>query len=208
MKSPYELLGVDRQASTAEIRKAYRDKAKTMHPDAGGDGDEFAALATAHDVLCDPEQRDHYDATGQMPDGAPPLDVEAQEVLLMLFAAAIEKSFQSLSPNIDLKAMVANDLAAKQRGLSEHNSQLGRRLERLQDAAKRLVVNAGEADTLTPRMRGMAESIKEQIGKVDNDIARHKRADEILGRYTWTGDEPTGFGVPPLNARTFRISQF
>lgn len=57
----YDLLGVDRRASTAEIKSAYRQRARLAHPDAGGSPDEFQALREAYEVLIDPVRRTAYD---------------------------------------------------------------------------------------------------------------------------------------------------
>ncbi|GGP59095.1 J domain-containing protein [Saccharothrix coeruleofusca] len=57
----YELLGVGRNASTAEIKSAYRSLAKVMHPDAGGSSGTFRILQEAYDTLRDPVRRREYD---------------------------------------------------------------------------------------------------------------------------------------------------
>ena len=62
----YQLLGIKRGATRAEIRKAYRRKAKTSHPDSGGSVEQFSALATAHEVLSDPRRREKYDMSGEI----------------------------------------------------------------------------------------------------------------------------------------------
>src|SRR5688572_6591812 len=62
---PYDVLGVPRTASIAEIRAAYRAAAKTAHPDAGGTPEGFARLNAAHDLLTDPDARAFYDQTGK-----------------------------------------------------------------------------------------------------------------------------------------------
>ena len=59
----YKLLGVEKGATTAQIKSAYRHKAKSFHPDAGGDPELFKNLNEAHDVLKDPQKRAHYDHT-------------------------------------------------------------------------------------------------------------------------------------------------
>jgi molecular chaperone DnaJ len=58
----YEVLGISREASEAEIRNAYRNLAKERHPDhPGGSAEEFSRLQEANAVLSDPNRRRQHD---------------------------------------------------------------------------------------------------------------------------------------------------
>lgn len=61
----YELLSVDKKATTEEIRKAFRKKALKEHPDKGGDPDKFKEVTAAYEVLSNPEKRQLYDDYGE-----------------------------------------------------------------------------------------------------------------------------------------------
>lgn len=72
MHSPYEVLGVPQDASSEEIRSAYRRLAKETHPDRHGGSTAAAArfreVTEAYTLLNDPEQRARFDQDGTVND--------------------------------------------------------------------------------------------------------------------------------------------
>ena len=67
-KNPYDVLGVKKDASQDEIKKAYRKLAMKHHPDKNK-GDKaseakFKEIFAAYETLSDPKKRQQYDAFG------------------------------------------------------------------------------------------------------------------------------------------------
>ncbi|HYI91538.1 MAG TPA: DnaJ domain-containing protein, partial [Beijerinckiaceae bacterium] len=75
MRDPYDILGVTRSASEAEIKKAFRKLAKSYHPDRNSDDpkakDKFAEANAAYEILGDAAKRAQFDRGEIGPDGKP-----------------------------------------------------------------------------------------------------------------------------------------
>ena len=66
-KNYYKILGINRKASDKEIKKAFREKARHLHPDKNKSPNaeaQFREVAEAYEILSDPQKRKNYDMGG------------------------------------------------------------------------------------------------------------------------------------------------
>ena len=87
----YELLGVARNATQEEIRRAYRRLARELHPDVSADPateERFKQMTAAYEILSDPEKRQRYDTFGTTagPAGTSPF-MDISDIFEMFFGA-------------------------------------------------------------------------------------------------------------------------
>jgi curved DNA-binding protein len=71
MSDHYSTLGVNKSASSEEIKRAYRKLAAQHHPDRGGDTKKFQEIQAAYDILGDPEKKSAYDNPAPQMNGFP-----------------------------------------------------------------------------------------------------------------------------------------
>lgn len=97
MKDPYDEIGVPRDASEDEIKKAFRKKAMTCHPDRnpGKEAeDRFKDLTDAYMILGKRDKRDHFDHTGEKKEQAND-QAAAVEVLVVAFKIVLKLALKS-----------------------------------------------------------------------------------------------------------------
>jgi molecular chaperone DnaJ len=127
----YELLGVGRDASHADIKRAFRRLARELHPDVSEEPEaelRFRAVAEAYEVLSDPERRQTYDRFGHAGlrgGGFSPMDADfgsLSDVFAAFFGETIFGQGRSAGPRPtrgpDVAAEVAIDLVDAARGIS------------------------------------------------------------------------------------------
>ena len=113
----YELLGVSRNASHDEIKRAFRQLARELHPDVSETPDaelRFRAVAEAYEVLSDPERRATYDRFGHAGlrrGGFAPMDADFGS-LSDVFAAFFGESLFGMGANAGPRPTRGPDVAA------------------------------------------------------------------------------------------------
>jgi curved DNA-binding protein CbpA len=141
----YAVLGVSRDADAQTIRRAFRKKVRSAHPDGGGSAEGFNALKIAYDILSDSARRRRYDETGEV--GDPSADPHLAKVIKLLTAGLDQALFElnaSGANEAEIIPLMAKTLATS---VAETNAQriaLEARVSQMQRLKTRFLVIEGE----------------------------------------------------------------
>ena len=174
MSDLYDTLGVDNDADKSAINKAYKKKAMKVHPDRGGDTDEFKKLQRAHAVLSNDEARARYDSTGEE-DVAPAQDNAINE-LGMLLADAVEKNRSD---------PIRHCTQLLQQAIANHEVERKGFEKKLKDieAYRKRIKKQDKLQLFTSVLDNRMASVNQRIEKGEAAIAQGNRMLEILGGY-------------------------
>lgn len=191
-KDYYEILGVAHDATQEDIKRAYRRRAKELHPDTNenSDGEEMAELNVAYETLSDEERRRLYDETGSGNDVRKRMEAEAREGVLSLILSHI----QAREGNGDIMTSVANELIG-QTLAAENNVKQGEKvLLGLRRAQKKLHYKGSGHDYVRTALENRIEDILHKLELSKLNVERCKVAAELVKEYSydvsWEGAEP------------------
>lgn len=192
MRDLYHILGLGRAATFQEIQRAYRRKAKTAHPDAGGSVEAFSELSTAYTVLADPDRRRRYDDSGEIDlPRADTLDASAFEVVAQKLGLILhaEQDLTSLDLGALIEGAIREDMDQRRAGIAGHK----RAIERTARLRKRIKRKANGRDNLLARVLDWHESSsRDQIRKGEAAVSSMERALEILKDYSFAEELQPG----------------
>lgn len=184
----YKILGVKRTAPRKDIHKAYRKKAKTAHPDAGGSEEAFNELITAYSVLTDDDARARYDETGEIhvpqPDnfngGA--IEIIAEKLGLVIHA---EHDLATMDVGALIEQAIRDDITTRKASVT-HQQRAAERLTSLRARTKRKA--EGDASLVMRVLDWHEVAIKNHVKKHQEQIRFLERALEILQDYSFSDD--------------------
>lgn len=170
--SHYETIGVHETATAEEIKKAYRERSKELHPDANdGDDKGFAKLAKAYEVLSNPERRKKYDDTG--------IDTENNEVeQVNSIIAGLTLAFLEHAPSVKTESLT--DFIKKQAKEQLNNAKSAitkseKEIERAENAKNRVVRKELGHNLIL-------SVFENKISEARTAIARHNEAILLFGK--------------------------
>jgi curved DNA-binding protein CbpA len=186
----YAELGVSREASVVEIRRAYRRRAKHAHPDAGGSPEAFERLQLAHDILTDPEKRRTYDETGAIDEPrADNMDAAALGIISQLLASFLDGDVEP--HEVDLRRRMIDQAREMLDGANKVIARSGRAAARARKLMGRFKTKADSAPTPVEVM------LQRQISQNEAAEAKHKfaktafvRAIEMLEAWDFDHERP------------------
>lgn len=187
----YNDLGIQPDASDADIKQAYRAKAQQHHPDKGGDAEEFARIAEAYETLKNPERKRLYDATGRTRETS--FDDEVQNTLRNLFEQVL-----LAEPDIDVLDCVNSRINSVIAQMSDQLTKLKGRHKKLLDRRKR-IKSKGPMNIAHQVIDAALLPLSHEITSVDYTIKVGKECLKILKSYSEKKvdrpERPTHFGV-------------
>jgi curved DNA-binding protein CbpA len=197
----YDVLGVGKDATPADIKKAYRRKAKSEHPDAGGSAEKFTELTLAYECLSDDEKRERYDRTGET--GGSSIDQELNQSLSVA-TGAINAVMQEINrrglklENFDVlgDAMKTIDaqIDATEEKVKQHELE-GAKLERL---SLKFKAKKGKTNRLGPILMAQSKDQFRQAEISKQACVMLRKAHDILSEHNFDWVAPADVPVAPM----------
>jgi len=183
---PYKVLEINSDADQTEIRRAFRKKVRTSHPDSGGSNEAFQNLKRAYDLLSNPESKRLYDETGKIDDNSVDLHqakiIEILSIALdkTLFKCATEPQKFQMSK---ILIFMLEELEEKKKNLNLQKVNYEQALQVSNDLLNRFLVSEGRnlmRHVILDRVRiceSQIDQITDQLSNIEEALVYLKKSE-------------------------------
>jgi len=209
MADLYEDLGVSKDATQQEIKKAYKGKAHRHHPDKGGDSETFHAVAFAYSVLSDPKRREKYDKDGTTEKQKGP-EFHAEKVIHMWINEILE---QDTLPR-DFVQELVDRVSSGRDQLSKAQNQTNFRIKKFKKLLGRVTSESPGHTIFDNALEKKIRDCEQQLKQIEEQLEISKAMEAIIENYNdteerdapviFTGDSDTTFSR--MSSSDFRRS--
>jgi len=195
----YTQLGVDRTATSAQIKAAYRKLAKKAHPDAGGDRRVWDRILHAYEVLSDAPRRAKYDATGDDTQTPDPEDLERAQVAAIVreIISGVLQSSRDDPARIDFRERIISQLDVKRAAMTQDKHQLELKVKRVERFVGRFVKEGSEDDIIGDVVKQGLRDLETQIANVERAMKLHEKVVAVFLQYRYEMDPTDSEGQNP-----------
>ena len=179
--NPYDTLGVDKDASDEEIKKAYRKKSKKTHPDKGGSEKEFNETNQAYLILSDASRRKKYDETGSTEDDKK-VDDTIQRISELFFI--IIDNAGDMIEHLDIIGEMKKNIEVAIERMRSEQLKCQLQIKLTEKLLGRITRNDGNDENVFEQfVSGKIQHIQRQADRYQEGIDMNKKMDAFLEVY-------------------------
>lgn len=187
MNNPYEDLGISKDATPDEIKKAYRKKAKENHPDSGGDREKFEIVNKAWEILRDPDKRSYYDTHGKARQ-------ENRDIGVQLILSIFDGILSSDPPShVNILKAIEDGLLEIIRAAIQAQHKFNKEIKKYEHQKNKFKGKKGkvlQSNIFQHLLDQKINDLKECVNKAEEAIINAKSAKKILKDYEYEPDSP------------------
>lgn len=192
----YEALGVDKTASKAEIRRAYRRRAKKAHPDAGGNREEWDRLHRELMVLEDDKTRERYDRTGDADAAGPDQSGAVIHQMVMMAVEHVIAVAGQKRINPETIDIIADASRFMRDRIAEENAKIRAKEKEalgIRKMARRFKAKKGKPNIIGTMFDARAADVERDCETIREQIAQIGEALKLLNDHTfdWSSAPPS-----------------
>lgn len=178
MKTPYNILEIQDDATDDEIKSAYRSKAKDTHPDKGGGEKDFQEVNEAYLILISPRRRKLYDTTGRS-DAKP--DVMLNRLAEVFVSVVLNPMYSA--ERMDLFEKMTATIKENLKKIQQERTTTEKHISSLE----RVRINIkGEVGFFQTVADNQIQSLKTNLSLIQEDIDTCEKMIAYVGKFEYT----------------------